>query len=169
MFQFCRLSKNLILSLHIWCLSPYFVPPNYDPRMHCDLFWERANDILLLAFYTWPPWRQVQTEWPPLNVKCDFFSCNDNATKFDPLCCQHKIEIAQCNVGFSCEQQLVYFQQLAYSEFSIYIVLQEEVTAKGPDASQIDKLTAEAGQVKGNKVPDFGASALHFDVCMAHG
>ncbi|CAB4014388.1 ubiquitin-associated domain-containing 1-like [Paramuricea clavata] len=39
----------------------------------------------------------------------------------------------------------------------------EEVTARGPDASQIDKLTAEAGQVQGNKVPDFGASALHFD------
>ena len=35
---------------------------------------------------------------------------------------------------------------------------------KGPDASKIDKLTVEAGQVKGNKVPDLGASAVHFDV-----
>ena len=53
------------------------------------------------------------------------------------------------------------------NQFYLYILTKEEdVTVKGPDASKIDKLTAEAGQVKGNKLPDLGASAVHFDVCI---
>lgn len=37
------------------------------------------------------------------------------------------------------------------------------ITVKGPDASKIDKLTAQTGDVKGSKVTDVGAVALHFD------
>lgn len=44
----------------------------------------------------------------------------------------------------------------------------EPVTTKGPDASKIDKLTAESGQAIGTKVTDFGAAALHFDVCITY-
>ena len=52
------------------------------------------------------------------------------------------------------------------NKVSYFFPKDEHTITKGADAVKIDKLTAEAGDVKGNKVPVLGAGALHFDVCI---